>query len=616
MLNGYAGKVLHVDLSKKEVWKEDLKEQYAQDYLGGRGLSARLLWDEVRPDADPLSPGNRVIFTAGPLTGTGVSTSNKYVMATKSPLTGIYMFSNAGGGMGIALKNSGFDAMVVEGRAPDPCYILVTQGETSVKDAKHLWGKGVFDTVAKLREAHGADATAAVVGPAGERLVKFAAAITEEKRSFGRCGGGAVMGSKNLKAVAVKSKPVMRIADRSGFIKALKEVNDLLASAPRTNRQRLYGTQEGPRVNSAWGIYPTRNWTMGEFEAADKISQPYLRETFETKDTGCPVCSVRCTHVETVASGPYAGASSAPEYETLYALGGNCGIDRPEPIIFMDMLCDDLGLDTMTTGATIAFAMECYEKGLITLQDLKGLDLRFGNDEAMVRAIRMIAYREGFGNLLAEGSMRLAQGVGKGSEKFAMHTKGLEFGGYDPRGARGQGLVYAIGNRGGCHHAMGLTATVEVQANRYDTQGKAALVIRKALERIAFDSAVLCTFTVNPLNLDVLARLISPVVGEPFDAEKLNRIAARISTLERAFNVQTGITRKDDILPARLHEDPLLNGVAKGQVLKREELELMKEDYYRLMSWDVESGIPTASCLNSLGMSDVAERLSWLGKLP
>ncbi|MBI2185412.1 MAG: aldehyde ferredoxin oxidoreductase family protein [Thaumarchaeota archaeon] len=614
-MNGYAGKILHINLSNNDVWDEELKETYARDYIGGRGLGARILWDEVGPNIDPLSPDNKTIFVTGPLTGTGVTTSNKYVMVTKSPLTGIYMFSNAGGGMGIALKNAGFDTIVVEGKASAPSYISVDQGKTSIHDAEHLWGKGVFETTVKLKETHGKDAMASMIGPAGENLVKYAAVITEDKRSFGRCGGGAVMGSKNLKAVVAKSKPAMRVADRQGFANAVKEVNDLLAKSPRTSRQRLYGTQEGPQINSAVGIYPTRNWTMGEFEGVEKLSQPYLRETFPTKDTGCPVCSIHCTHVETITSGPYAGASAAPEYETLYALGGNCGIDKPEPIVFMDMLCDDLGLDTMSAGATIAFAMECYEKGLINHQQLGDLDLRFGNDESAVRAIRMIARREGFGDLLAEGSMRLAQRVGHGSERFAMHAKGLEFGGYDPRGAKGQGLVYAIGNRGGCHHAMGLTAATEVQGNRYDIQGKAGLVVKKALERIGFDSAVLCTFAVNPLNLDVMGRLLTAVVGEPYDADRLNRTGMRISTLERAFNAQSGLARKDDILPLRLHEESLLNGVAQGKVLPKEELETMKDDYYRLMSWDLVSGIPTASCLQSLGMSEVATRLSQLGKL-
>ncbi|MBI2184510.1 MAG: aldehyde ferredoxin oxidoreductase family protein [Thaumarchaeota archaeon] len=609
MFSGYAGRVLHVDLTNSESWDTPLPSDYARQYLGGRGIGAKLLWDEVGPRVDPLGPQNRLIITTGPLTGTGISTSGKFVLTTKSPLTNMYMFGNAGGGFGVALKNSGFDAMIVSGRADVPVYILVDNGKVRIENAEPLWGRGTFETIELIRKSISSNVSSVQIGPAGEKLARIAAVITESKRAFGRCGAGAVMGSKNLKAIVGRAKPSMSLHDRAGFYEELKTINELLKVSPGVERFRSVGTQEGPALISQLGIYPTKNWTRGEFHAAERLSQPYLRENYETTVTGCPICTVRCTHVESVKTGPYASSSACPEYETLCSLGGNCMVDTPEPIIAIEMLCDDLGLDSISLGVALSFVMECCEKGLLKKSSF--MDIQFGDHATMLKLTKMAAYREGPGAALSDGTKILSQEIGQGSERFAMHAKGLELGGYDPRGSKGQGLVFAIGNRGGCHHANGMAFAKELRAgNRFTCEGKGRMVSELASHRIIFDSIVLCAFVSDAISLKEIAKLLTYVTGINYDNDVLLQIGQRINTLERAFNVQEGIRKDLDTLPARLLEEPLPDGMAKGQVLKFEELESMKEEYYACLGWDPRTGIPTQECLERLGMTDVWRRLS------
>jgi aldehyde:ferredoxin oxidoreductase len=609
-LLGYAGQILHVNLTDGSIEVEALPEDYPRKFLGGRGLGAKLLWDETRADIEPLDPENRVIFSTGPLTGTGLTTSNKFTLTTKSPLTGIYAVGNAGGKLGIDLKNSGYDALVIKGASEKPVYVFVNSEKVSIEDAGDLWGSGNVEVIRKIKERLGSTASSASIGQAGENLVRYASVITDDMRSFGRCGGGAVMGSKKLKAVVARANPNVRIADRSTFFKLMKEINDKMAVSPVIKRFKTAGTQGGPQEVGAWGIHPTRNWSKGVFEKESLISYPYLREKYVVRDTGCPVCTIHCTHATEVKEGPYASSSSyGPEYETLYALGSSCDIGNAEPIIAADSLCDSLGLDTMSAGLTISFVMECYEKGFLNSNDLDGIDLRFGNDRAMLTMIERIAMRKGFGNKMAEGTKELAKIIGKGSEKFAMHAKGLELGGYDPRGSKGQGLTYAIGNRGGCHHTNGLASRSELPESRLEYKGKGRFVKKLSSEQIILDSAVLCSFGKSAFQLDLLAKLFTAVTGVEYDLDMLEEIGCRVNTLERAYNTELGITRKDDVLPRRILEDPLPGGLAKGEILKPEGLEQMKDEYYNELGWDIATGIPTKSTLERLGMPDVAERL-------
>jgi len=616
-MEGYLGRILRVNLTTMKISDEPLKIDYARKFIGGRGLAAKILFDEVERDVDPLSPANRIIFATGPLSG--VATSARCTLTTKSPLTGIYLYSVAGGDFGPAIKRSGFDAIIVGGRTEKPVYLSVDDGKAVLRDAEWLWGVPTFEASRLIKETVGADSRIALIGPAGERLVKFSSVITDNRRAFGRGGAGAVMGSKNLKAVAFRGTKRPLVANRELFSSTLQEIHRSIRENPGPRKDfPLSGTQDGSLTCSGWGIYPTRNWTSGTFEGAEKISYPRLRDNFVIRDTGCVGCPTRCAKITLVREGPYAGSlTEGPEYETLYALGGCCGVDSPEALITADMLCDNLGLDTMSTGVTIAFAMECFGKGLITKEDTGGLEFNFGNHDTVVKAVKMCAYRQGFGDTLAEGTRRLAEKIGRGSERFAMHVKGLELGGYDPRGAFGQGLQFAVGSRGGCHHSLGLPARVEtVKRIQFEVEGKGKMLKSLAISRVLFDCAELCTFINNAISLENIASLLTAVRGEVVTAKDLETIGERIITLERAFNACMGLSRIDDVLPRRLLEDPLPDGAARGRTVKAEDLELMKEEFYRGMDWDVETGLPTRNCLERLELQDVAEKMEAAGRLP
>lgn len=612
---GYSGKILYVNLTDNRIREKVLNENLAKGFLGGRGLGVKLLWDEVKAGIDPLSPENALIFATGPLTGTGVVSSSKFILTFKSPLTGIYAYSQAGGWLGVKLKEIGYDALVIKGSSEYPVYLYINDGEINIERANDLWGLGNFEVISELKKRHGKDSGIISIGQGGENLVRYASIATESIRGFGRCGGGAVMGSKKLKAIVVKGgKLRAKIADRTSFVKLIKMIKELMRKSSEIKRYKLAGTQNGPSVVNAWGILPTKNWRKGTFEKADNISYPLLRKKYVIKDTGCPLCSIQCTHVTKARKGVYASfLSYGPEYETLYALGANCNIGDPEPIIAADAICEDLGLDTISTGVTVSFIMECIERGLMSTDKVNGLDLKFGNAEALLKAIRIIAERKGFGNEMAEGVRRLSHIIGKGSEEFAMHSKGLELGGYDPRGVKAQGLSFAIGNRGGCHHANGLAARAilsKFPEKRFEIKGMGYLVKDLALNQIIFDSSVLCTFTRCVISLGTISQLLKAVTGLNYDEGLLLTIGERINTLERAFNVENGITREHDTLPKRILKEALPNGMAKGQRLEPEDLEAMKSEYYEAMGWDVSTGMPKLSTLKRLGLEDVISRLT------
>jgi len=616
---GYSGRILRIDLSARTARNELLKKRDVERFVGGRGLGCYYLFKEVDHRVQPLSPENKLILTTGPLTGTFVPTSTRFVVTTKSPLTGIYCFSVSSGEFGPMMKRAGCDMIIMEGKAAEPTYVVIDDGNVQFKEAASLWGLPTFGTARALREAHGVAYSTIQIGPAGERMVNLAAIMTDDRRTAGRCGVGAVMGSKNLKAVALKGSGEVPIADRAGYDRVLHEASAAVAAQrgpwkdfPST------GTQSGAMKNESWGILPTNNWRDSVFEHAAEISYPTLRERFVLHDKGCPRCPVRCTKLTLVREGPYAGASTdGPEYETIYAFGSACGVGKPEPIIAADMMCDDFGLDTMSTGLSIAWAMENFERGIFTTRDTDGLELRFGNDEAMVRAIRKIAYKEGeLGVLLGKGVRKAADEVRQGSEKYAMHVKGLEVGGYDPRGSKGQALVLACGPRGGCHHAYGVAALAEMPSGTgLQTAGKGNLVRDLARGRILFDTAPICAFVGMRIVPPMLGQLVEAALGIEMPTGKWIEVADRVAALERAYNAREGLTREHDTLPARLLEDPVRSGPNKGQVVSRKELESMKDDFYQSMGWGINTGVPSTERLRSLQLEDVAENLQNVGIL-
>jgi aldehyde:ferredoxin oxidoreductase len=450
-------------------------------------------------------------------------------------------------------------------------------------------------------------------------LVSYAGIITDDRRAAARGGVGAVMGSKNLKAVMVKGSHETNVADRDAYNRILREAFDVLMAQRGPWKEFPFtGTQSGAIKNETWGILPTRNWRDSIFEHAAEISYPKLREKLVAKDTGCPHCPVCCTKLTVVKEGPYAGAyTEGPEYETIYAFGSACGVGKPEPITAADMMCDDFGLDTMSTGLSIAWAMENRERGVFTEKDAEGLDLKFGNDDTMIKMIRKIAYREGkLGTLLGKGVREASREVGRDSERYAMHAKGLEVGGYDPRGARGQALVLATGPRGGCHHAYGVAALVEMPSGTgLQSAGKGTLVRDTARGRIMFDTAPLCAFVGMRIVPPMLGRLVEAMTGIDMSGGKWLEVADRIATLERAYNAREGLTRADDTLPARLLEEPVTSGPNKGQIVPKADLESMKDEFYRAMGWDVKTGLPEVERLRGLGLQDIAEELQKLGIL-
>lgn len=611
-LGGYTGRILRVDLTNRSIRTESTKEKYVEQFVGGRGLAARILLDEIPAKIDPLGQRNKLVFMTGPLVGTGVPGTSRFIVATKSPETGIYTYNVAGGRFGLALKQSGFDGVIVEGESKEPTSILIDDGKAELKEAISIWGTPTFETIRLLKGAIGNGFAIAAIGPAGEKQVKMAALITDDRRAAARGGPGAVMGSKKLKAIAARGHQKVSIANRTGFSASLKQVISAIKRQPGPWKEfPETGTQSGVRKNDAWGILPTRNWQEAVFEGAPKISHPSLREKYVISDTGCVGCPIKCTKVALVQEGKYSGSlTDGPEYETLYALGSACGIDSPEAIIAADMLCDNLGLDTISTGVTIAWAMECFEKGIMDREFADGVKLSFGQEDAMIETIRRIAYKEGaLGELLAEGSRKAAGRMGKGSLKYAMQSKGLELGGYDPRGSRGMAIVFACGPRGGCHHSYGIPAFLEIpQGTALQSEGKGSLVYETAILRILFDSSPLCTFYASAAPLPTLTALVASVTGIDLTVDRFKEIAQRTMIIERVFNAREGLSAKDDTLPERLLTERLPSGPNKGQIVTKEELELMKREFYEAANLDSTTGLPTASTLESLGLFDIADQ--------
>lgn len=585
------GRVLEIDLTTQESNITVLDEQEVIDWIGGRGLLARLLSNHLAPGTGYYSPENPLIFTIGPLTGTKSPVGGRYALGTRSPMTGGYGMAFSGGPFGPAIRWSGLYAIVITGASEKPLTLAIQGDRVNFRDASHLWGKTTFETQDMLRdELKDPKAEISCIGPAGENLVRFAAIISD-RRAAARCGVGAVMGSKMLKAIALTGilKPDVKVARPDEFDTVVKESFKVLAKHPFSKVFRDLGSSLTLSVVQEAGILPTRNFQEGVFEGSENISGKRLKEEFRVRRTAsCYRCPVNCESEVRVDKGEYAGAiTRGLEYETMFALGSNCGNDNLESIIFMDMYCDKLGLDTMSLGVTISFAMECYEKGLITKEDIGDMDLSWGNHRAIKELTDLIVEKKGFGAVLADGAALASKKI-KGSEKLAMHVKGLEMGGYDPRGAKGQGLSFATSPRGGCHHAGGYVIGPEVLAgvvDRFTTEGKAQLVKGVRNSRIIYDCAILCTFMTAQLGWNFPARLLSAVLGVDFTEEQLQAKANRIADLEREINQRFGIGPADDTLPERFLKDPMPAGPSKGHVV---ELGRMMKEFYYLNKWSKE----------------------------
>lgn len=604
---GYNNRILRVNLTNRTFKEETLSEGLIHDFVGGRGFGAKLLYDDLKPGIDPLGDKNELISLTGPITGTNAQAFSRWKVTFKSPLTGTYFTSSAGGHFAPEQKAAGFDVIIVEGVADKPVYLWVHDGKYELRDATYLWGLDCVDTQALIRdELNDPRIRIACIGPAGERLVKYAAVITD-RRAAGRGGGGAVMGAKKLKAIAVRGTKDVALADAAAFQAAVKEQIQAFQTNKPIQRHSVVGTQE-PEFTNVLGMFPTRNFQEGVLPHWEKIEASEY-DKLRVRKTACYRCMVHCGSISKVNEGEYQGVwSEGPEYETAWAFTGPAVTPDIGLTIAADKLCDDLGLDSISTGNTIGFAYELYERGIISKADTDGFELTFGNKEPILPLVRKIAYRQGFGDLLAEGTREAARRIGKGAEQYAIQVKGLELPAYHPQGAKAHGLNLLTTSMGADHNAgYGAQEIFNVPVprafKRLDVEGKGELTKYNQDITAMMNTGILCNFIVVMIGVtpELYAKLLSAATGVADFAspDYLWKMGERIINLERMFNIREGLGRKDDVFPRRMTEHPMPAGPSAGQVF---EAHLLLPDYYRERGWDLETGIPTKAKLKELDL--------------
>ncbi|MFA4719806.1 aldehyde ferredoxin oxidoreductase [Pyrococcus kukulkanii] len=603
---GYWGKILRVNLSDGTIKEEKFDESFAKKWLGTRGFGIYYLLKEMDPKVDPFSPENKLIFATGPLTGTSAPTGGRYMVITKSPLTGYIAMANSGGYFGAELKFAGWDAIIVEGKADHPVYIYINEENVEIRDASHLWGKLVSETEEKLKEEVGdKNVQIASIGPAGENKVRFAAVMNNGHRAAGRGGVGAVMGSKNLKAIVVRGRKRVEVADKGKFMEVVREKIEKLKKDPVAGGGLpKYGTAVLVNIINENGLYPTRNFQTGVFKYAYEQSGEAMAAKYLVRNKPCFACPIGCGRVNKL---PTLGVTEGPEYESTWALGANLGINDLAAIIEANHFADEYGMDTISLGGTLATAMELYERGLLKQEDIGGDNVppfRFGNTEVLHYWIHKIATREGFGDVLAEGGYRLAEKF-NGLEYF-MGVKKQELPAYDPRGAEGHGLGYATNNRGGCHIKQYMISP-EILGYPYKmdphdiSDEKVKMVILFQDLTALIDAAGLCLFTTFGLGADDYRDLLNAALGWDFSTEDYLKIGERIWNAERLFNLKAGLDPlKEDTLPKRLLEEPMPEGPHKGHVVRLKE---MLPRYYKFRGWTEDGRIPEEK-LKELGLEE------------
>ncbi len=609
MLGGWTGKILRVNLTAGTCRVEDVPEQWRRDYIGGRGLAAKYLYEEMDPTVDAFSPENKLIFATGPLTGTSTSTNSRYMVVTKGALTGAITTSNSGGHWAAELKYAGYDMVIIEGRAAKPVYLFIYDDTVEIRSAEHLWGKPTSEAEDLIREEVGIpDVHVAGIGPAGENLVRFACIMNDKHRAAGRSGVGAVMGSKNLKAIAVRGTKAVPVARPQEFLKADWTMKKTMYENEGRKGLSAGGTIPTMDLTQAFAGLPTRNFESGQFEHADDINGVALEASRLVRNKACYGCTIACGRVVKLGdgAGKYAvnthpknwrAAGEGPEYENAWALGADCGVGDLDAIIKANLLCNDLGMDPISMGATLAAAMELYERGVIN-DAQTGMPLKFGSGDALVRMTEATGYREGFGNELAEGSKRMSEKFGH-PEVF-MGVKGQEFPAYDPRGFQGMGIAYATCNRGACH-LRAWTPIIEAfgVAPPHAPEGKGTFVAEEQNKSTAHDSTGLCLFVLfsGATAEDVIA-CMNAATGVDWTLEDYVKAGERIWNLEKLWNMKAGFTQADDNLPERLLKEPHKDGPAKGVVVH---LDVMLPEYYAARGW-TEKGEPTPEKLAELGL--------------
>jgi aldehyde:ferredoxin oxidoreductase len=609
------GHLLRVDLSSSKVTREPISAAVQRKFVGGRGLGIHYLFEELGKGIQPLDPQNKLILMTGALGGTAALGFGRWIVMTKSPQTDGLARAVGGGNFAAFIKFAGYDLIIIEGKAEKPSYLLIHQTGCEILDAKDLWGLDTQETQTALAAKHGTRTQTACIGPAGERLVRYAT-ITHGTRTASRCGVGTVMGSKNLKAVSigVKAKPPAA-HDEKGFKSIVREHSGILKEHKRVVKMHTFGTTFLAQMTREMGILPVKNFQSGDMEGIEGLfTDAYARMRVGTH--GCFNCMTRCGQIHEVKDGPYTGkVSEGPEYETIWAFGSQVGNTMAGATVEADRLCDLLGLDTISTGSTIGFAMELFQRGIITKDDTGGLELTWGNHRVMLQLIEQIAKREGFGKILGEGTKRAAEAIGMGAGKYAIHVKGLELPAYDPRAAKVHGLSMATSNIGGSH--MYGYARQEISGkpdprpiDRFSDEGTGDVAAYNQIDKAVEETGILCNFADSGMTRQLLGKLLAAGTGfsELEDVSHQTQLGERIICLERCFNAREGFSRKDDNLPERMLNEPLTDaGPATGQVVRN--LNRLLDEYYDYLGYTTD-GIPTQNKLTELGLEEVSSQIA------
>ena len=611
-MRGYMGKLLVVDLTSRELVDEPLDQALAREFVGGSGFAARYLYPEITPNTDPLGPENTLMFMTGPLVGTRAPSCGRHEVCALSPLTGIWGESNAGGFWGAELKFSGYDGIVIRGRASEPVWLSITQGQPpALHSAADLWGLDHYQAQEHLRRKLKDDKVrVAAIGPAGENQVLYAAIMNDHGRAAGRTGMGAVMGSKNLKAIAVRGSQRVPVADRPAFRQTARQALGVVREDIATQVYCQMGTASFVDMSMMWGNMPHKYWSQAEFDEATNLSGVVMSETILTRSVPCYGCVVACGREVTLNDTPYGvEIVDGPEYETVTMLGSMLLVDDLSAVAYAGHLCNRYGLDTISAGSAIALAYMLYERGFITTADTGGLPLKWGDIEMAHTLLDMIAHRQGFGDILADGVKRIAARYG--AEDLAIHVNGLAPPGHDPRAVPGMAIAYATSPRGACHmqgdaYMVDLGLTVPelgiYPGDRFEIGGRAETVAKLQDWRALYNSAIMCFF-VNP-TAPILARLLSEATGWPSGLEDWRLAGERAFCLKRALINRLGVKRGNDRLPERFFV-PMVNG-SEGRTPP---MDVLLQDYYAYRSWDWETGKPSLDKLLSLGLPEVAEDL-------